>query len=149
MRDIGLARIGKAVAIRRRHLAVAANEWLLRFEPDPAPGEDLHAIDPGARAVQVRIDGVSPKQLRSVSIGQLDGTASLRIDCVPDGRSGHITAGELVLAMASQFGLAGMAIDISTMPLDVTRTSVSVTVAAQSAADAERVAVFVVAEPSP
>jgi hypothetical protein len=148
MHDVALMRIGQAIALRRPHPPLAAHEWLLRFAPSPVAA-GLPAPEVGARAVHVRIDGVALKHLRSVRISQLHGTASMQVDSVPDGRSGHIAAGELVVAMASQFGLPGMTLDISLMQLDASLTSVSITVVAASAEDAERAAVVVVAERAP
>jgi len=124
-------------SLRRRALAWQfQDEWLLRFVPDASlaseteiPMEDLDAPN---ELIWVQIVGVQSKRLRSVVV-RAHGVVSLQIDSVSDGRTGLISAGELIDAMAREFGQAGTTIDVGAMGLTMGSTSVSVWVAAENA----------------
>ena len=135
---------------RRRALAwQSQDEWLLRFVPDASLASEteisVEDLDAPNEVAWVQIVGVQSKRLRSVEV-RTHGVVSLQIDSVSDGRTGRISAGELIDAMAREFGQAGTTIDVGAMGLTVGSTSVSVWVAAENAEAVGLVRVVISAE---
>lgn len=73
----------------------------------------------------------------------LGGQTRFQVDSIPDGRTGLITAGELIEAMAKQFGHEGMSIDLGSLELDAESVVVSVLIAAVDAEAAEKTRVTI------
>lgn len=139
----------RAASQRNSPVSRSVPEWLLRFSlgPPGTPGFfETIAIEHrrSLRVKSVQIVGAVSKSVQSVQI-HLGDQNKLQVNTVSDGRTGWIAAGELIEAMAKEFGHEGMTIDLGSLELDPESTSVSVLIAAAEPEVAEKTRVVIAA----
>lgn len=83
--------------------------WLVAADTDERARPSASTPDAAVQALEIR--GIEARSLWHVRLGSSD-KPLFELDTLADGRGGWITAGEMLRDMASQFGLAGMAIDL-------------------------------------
>jgi hypothetical protein len=120
-------------------------ECLVRFDhAAPGPRECIGLSTTLARrsgrVTHVQFIGVTARQLRCVQIRR-DEQIEFQLDSVPDGRTGTITAGELVTAMALEFGRGGLSVDLRIHAIAIESIGVEWFVASPDRTIAEQVRV--------
>ena len=99
-----------ATAPRRVDGPIGLWEWLLEFHWCDAASTNDTRVAPAGEVARLHIEGLRPADLRWIEVRQW-GQVLYQLDSC-EGRTGHVvSAGDMLHAMASLFGVPGLTID--------------------------------------